>query len=149
MTEKGRHRLFAHGLASRSSWHVRDVTPGVTRAAAIEGAADIPRRSPFMLPATCRTLEALSCSDPYLTFAPHGGSGGAGAGRLAIRFLRTSGRHGDGGHLEGRVAAVADDLRGILIRFPRRGVSEQSSVAVLHSDRDFADRLSFTAAPTT
>src|SRR5271166_2895868 len=46
------------------SWHVRDVTPAATRAAAIKGGADIPARSPFMLRPRCRTLGALSCSDP-------------------------------------------------------------------------------------
>ena len=40
------------------------VTPAATRAAAIKGAADIPGRSPFMLRPRCRTLRALSCSDP-------------------------------------------------------------------------------------
>src|SRR5712671_7691999 len=39
-----------------------------TRAAAIKGAADIPARSPFMLRPSCRTLRALSCSDPYMRF---------------------------------------------------------------------------------
>jgi len=47
------------------SWHVRDVTPVATRAAAIKGGADIPARTPFMLRPRCRTLRALSCSDPY------------------------------------------------------------------------------------
>jgi ATP dependent DNA ligase domain len=47
-------------------WHVRDVTPAATRAAAIKGAADLPARSPFMLRPRCCTLKALSCSDPYL-----------------------------------------------------------------------------------
>ena len=47
-----------------SFWHVRDVTPAATRAAAIKGAADIPVRSPFMLHPRCRTVKALSCSDP-------------------------------------------------------------------------------------
>jgi hypothetical protein len=46
-------------------WHVRDVTPAATRAAAIKGAADIPARSPFMLRPRCRTLRALSCIDPH------------------------------------------------------------------------------------
>ena len=46
------------------SWHVRDVTPAATRAAAIKGGADIPARSPVMLRPRCRTLRALSCSDP-------------------------------------------------------------------------------------
>jgi hypothetical protein len=32
---------------------------------AVKGAADIPARSPFMLRPSCRTLRALSCSDPY------------------------------------------------------------------------------------
>ena len=45
-------------------WHVRDVTPAATRAAVIKGAADMPPRSPFMLRPRCRTLRALSCSDP-------------------------------------------------------------------------------------
>jgi hypothetical protein len=47
-------------------WHVRDVTPAATRAAAINGAADIPAHSPFMLRPRCRTLKALSCSDPIM-----------------------------------------------------------------------------------
>jgi hypothetical protein len=45
-------------------WHVRDVMPAATGAAAIKGAADIPARSPFMLRPRCRTLKALSCRDP-------------------------------------------------------------------------------------
>jgi len=45
-------------------WHVRDVTPAAARAAAIKGGADIPARTPFMLRPRCRTLRALSCSDP-------------------------------------------------------------------------------------
>jgi hypothetical protein len=36
-----------------SSWHVRDVTPAATRAAAIKGSADLPARSPFMLRPRC------------------------------------------------------------------------------------------------
>jgi hypothetical protein len=47
-------------------WHVRDVTPANTRAAAIKGAADLLARSAFMLRPRCRTLKALSCSDPHL-----------------------------------------------------------------------------------
>jgi hypothetical protein len=39
-------------------------TPAATRAAAIKGGADIPARSPSMLRPRCRTLRALSCSDP-------------------------------------------------------------------------------------
>src|SRR6516225_12393318 len=51
-------------------WHVRDVTPAATRAAAIKGATDLPARSPFMLRPRCRTLKALSCSDPIYGTIP-------------------------------------------------------------------------------
>src|ERR1700730_1966649 len=37
-------------------WHVRDVTPAATRAAAIKGAADIPARSPFKMSYTQSTF---------------------------------------------------------------------------------------------
>jgi len=38
------------------NWHVRDVTPAATRAAAIKGAADIPARSPFKVSYTQSTF---------------------------------------------------------------------------------------------
>jgi hypothetical protein len=60
--------VLPYGLSYRAILDstVRDVTPAATRAAAIKGAADIPARSPFMLRPRCRTLKALSCSDPML-----------------------------------------------------------------------------------
>jgi len=66
VTASGRLRRFGRGPVNVGSWHVRDVTPAATRAAAIKGGADIPARSPFMLRPRCRTLRALSCSDPKL-----------------------------------------------------------------------------------
>src|SRR5712664_864866 len=60
----GRLRRFGRGPVNVGSWHVRDVTPAATRAAAIKGGAAIPARSPFMLRPRCRTLRALSFSDP-------------------------------------------------------------------------------------
>jgi hypothetical protein len=74
MSPSGRLRRFGRGPVNLGSWHVRDVTPAATRAAAIKGGADIPARSPFMLRPRCRTLRALSCSDPKLnTDCPHTG----------------------------------------------------------------------------
>jgi putative SOS response-associated peptidase YedK len=64
MAAVGRLRRFGRGPVNVGSWHVRDVTPAATRAAAIKGGAAIPARSPFMLRPRCRTLRALSCSDP-------------------------------------------------------------------------------------
>jgi integrase len=66
MSGKGRLRRFGRGPVNVGSWHVRDVTPAATRAAAIKGGAAIPARSPFMLRPRCRTLRALSCSDPNM-----------------------------------------------------------------------------------
>ncbi len=58
------------------SWHVRDVTPVATRAAAIKGGADIPARTPFMLRPRCRTLRALSCIDPKYAYVDDRGGVG-------------------------------------------------------------------------
>jgi len=63
-------RRFGRGPVNVGSWHVRDVTPAATRAAAIKGGAAIPARSPFMLRPRCRTLRALSCSDPNMSISP-------------------------------------------------------------------------------
>ena len=57
-------RRFGRGPLNVASWHLRNLTPAATRAAAIKGGADIPARSPFMLRPGCRTLRALSCNDP-------------------------------------------------------------------------------------
>jgi len=43
---------------------------GCHPSAIIKGGAAIPARSPFMLRPRCRTLRALSCSDPYFEPVP-------------------------------------------------------------------------------
>jgi hypothetical protein len=54
-TAEGRLRRFGRGPVNLGSWHLRDVTPAATRAAAIKDGAEIPARSPFMLRPRCRT----------------------------------------------------------------------------------------------
>jgi hypothetical protein len=58
--------VIDHFVERVGFWHVRGVTPAATRAAATKGAADVPARSPFMPRPRCRTVKALSCSDPVL-----------------------------------------------------------------------------------